>query len=346
MHFFPASSSRRRDISLVAAAAAAVAASVVLTVAPVSAFTNGTLIPPYICDLEDLRIGGPSSLGAVVPLLTEDDAQAKIAGYHFVRAPPYTAQDLCTASIATAGQTTVKATTDFIVSSKDTAQKLVGLIVWVQDLPNMGLPRKIGMITTPGLNMVYYPYRGCGTLGQTIVHQTALDDDAAVKSQSAAFTWTLGNSGVAGTSVMVRGVCITSLGYGAFTVAFQADTTIANSFNAATNGNYDGSGKGVCPASAVKTTTTPCCGKTTTMTTTSCTSTTTKSVTTLSTKTTMTTTTMMTTTTAKTTGSTAAVKTTTTGILVNSARPASSVASGALGAFLAAGLAAAAALAF
>ncbi|KAJ1561890.1 hypothetical protein HK405_002090, partial [Cladochytrium tenue] len=88
-----------------AAAAALVAAVAICFAGPARAFTNGTLIPSYLCDLEDLRIGSPASLGAVVPLLVEDAANsmAAIAGYHH-RASPYTAQDLCTASIATANQ--------------------------------------------------------------------------------------------------------------------------------------------------------------------------------------------------------------------------------------------------
>ncbi|KAJ1547358.1 hypothetical protein HK405_006055 [Cladochytrium tenue] len=210
------------------------------------AFTNGTLIPSYLCDLEDLRIGSPASLGAVVPLLVEDaaNAMALIAGYHKKAAAPYTAQDLCTASIATANQADVTATTQFIVSTKTTTDQLLGLVAWVQDLPAAGLPRRIGTITTPGLNMIYYPYRGCGSIGQTIVHSTALDDDAAVKSQSAPFTWNLGTDGVSGTAVMVRGVCITRMGYGPFAVSLTANAAIANTFTGGTN--YDGSGKGTC----------------------------------------------------------------------------------------------------
>ncbi|KAJ1561891.1 hypothetical protein HK405_002091 [Cladochytrium tenue] len=271
---------------------------------PVRAFTNGTLLPPYLCDLEDLRNGSPPSLGAVVPLLVEDAANsmATIAGYHH-RTSPYTAQDLCTASIATANQPNVTATTQFIVSTKNAGDPLIGLIAWVQDVPAAGLPRRIGTVTTPGLNMIYYPYRGCGNIGQTIVHSTALNDAAAVATQSAPFTWNLGADGVAGSTVQIRGVCVTDMGYGPFTVSLPACPSIANSYTGGTN--YDGSGKGTCALTTatniMKSTTVTMAATATTTTkaaTTTTTAATTKAVTTLSTKQTM----MMTTaTTAKTT---------------------------------------------
>ncbi|KAJ1542536.1 hypothetical protein HK405_009921 [Cladochytrium tenue] len=264
---------------------------------PVHAFTNGTLIPSYLCDLEDLRIGSPASLGGVIPYLVEDGAMAAIAGYHH-RASPYTAQDLCTASIATAGQTTVTATTSFVVSTLNATDSLIGLLAWVQDVPATGAPRRIGTITTPGLNMIYYPYRGCGSVGQTIVHSTALDDDAALKNQSAAFTWALGADGVSGTTVQLRGICITRLGFGPFTVSLTAATAVANTYTGGTTG-YDGSGSGTCAlttatnaaVSSTSTAAATAAASTTTATTAAATatatsSTATKSVTTLSTKTT------------------------------------------------------------
>ncbi|KAJ1547359.1 hypothetical protein HK405_006056 [Cladochytrium tenue] len=271
--------------SAAAAVAALVAAVALCFAGSARAFTNGTLIPSYLCDLEDLRIGSPASLGAVVPLLVEDAANsmAAIAGYHH-RVSPYTAQDLCTASIATANQPNVTATTQFIVSTKNTTDKLIGLVAWVQDLPAAALPRRIGTITTPGLNMIYYPYRGCGSIGQTIVHSTALDDASAVKSQSAPFTWNLGTDGVAGSTVMVRGICITRMGYGPFAISLPACPTIANSYTGGTN--YDGSGKGTCAlttaTNAMKSTTTAAATTTKASTTTTAAATT-KAVTTLTT---------------------------------------------------------------
>ncbi|KAJ3085060.1 hypothetical protein HK100_009177 [Physocladia obscura] len=226
---------------------------------PVVAFTNGTLIPPYICDLEDLAIGGPKSLGDVIPLLQEGDAQATIAGYHhlYTNATGYAAQNLCTAHIANNAPFTF-GDNDFII---------IGLIVWIQDFPpldywktygyigndednesgsnssnnnngeyedsddndnsdksnknewnswnssTVALPRRIGTFKKAGLNMIPYPYK----CGQTIVHQTALDDDSATKSQSDTIVWTAPKK-IFGTFVEVRGVCVTNTGYGKFAV--------------------------------------------------------------------------------------------------------------------------------
>lgn len=36
-----------------------------------SAFTNGTLLPPYLCDLNLQAIGAPTSLAGVLPHLVE-----------------------------------------------------------------------------------------------------------------------------------------------------------------------------------------------------------------------------------------------------------------------------------
>ncbi|KAJ3122613.1 hypothetical protein HK100_011902 [Physocladia obscura] len=233
---------------------------------PARAFTNGTLIPPYICDLEDLAIGGPKSLGDVIPLLQEGDAQAAIAGYHhlYTNATGYAAQNLCTAHIANNAAFSF-GDNDFIISTINTNQHLIGLIVWIQDFPpldywksyggyvgndedsefnldnsnnnngeddddddsdkhsenewagwntsTVALPRRIGTFKKAGLNMIPYPYK----CGQTIVHQTALDNDAAIKFQSDTIVWTAPKN-IFGTFVEVRGVCVTDTGYGKFAV--------------------------------------------------------------------------------------------------------------------------------
>ncbi|KAJ3075862.1 hypothetical protein HDU98_006633 [Podochytrium sp. JEL0797] len=180
------------------------------------AFTNGTLIPSYLCDLRDLMAGGPQSLGDVIPLLKEDDSQAKIAGYHKVEtnATGYAAQNLCTAMLA---ENTVFAVTgnQFMVKTLG-GENLLGVIVWMQDYPPnfKGYPRRIGQFTSPGKNMMQYPYR----CGQTIVHTATLDDDATVKSQTDVMTWNTPACGVWGQMMEVRGVCVTDKGYGKFQV--------------------------------------------------------------------------------------------------------------------------------
>ncbi|KAJ3200569.1 hypothetical protein HDU83_007583 [Entophlyctis luteolus] len=196
-----------------AATAAAFAALGLGLISRVAAFTNGTLIPPYICDLDDLAAGGPKSLGDIIPLLVEDDAQAKIAGYHHVTGTNYSAQNLCTAAFSNGAA--YSATSNNIIVSTLGGEALVGLIVWMQDYPTGStLPRRIGTFTSAGLNMMLYPYQ----CGQTIVHTTALNDDAKVKTQSDVIVWTPPVCGVYGTFVEVRGVCITDKGYGKFQI--------------------------------------------------------------------------------------------------------------------------------
>ncbi|KAJ3066935.1 hypothetical protein HDU99_003690, partial [Rhizoclosmatium hyalinum] len=157
----------------------------VLSPLQVCAFTNGTLIPGYICNLRDLAHGSPTSLGAIIPLLVEDDSQAKIAGYHqlLTNATRYAAQDLCTATITPASTT---APIEFNVIVKTLGgEHLIGLIVWIQT-DVVKNPQRIGTFKKAGLNMLRYPYEGCG---ETIVHSKALDDDAVVKSESGAILW-------------------------------------------------------------------------------------------------------------------------------------------------------------
>ncbi|KAJ3308404.1 hypothetical protein HDU76_003978 [Blyttiomyces sp. JEL0837] len=330
-----------------------VLAAAILAFIPSSfAFTNGTFIPAYLCSLKDLGMGSPQSLGNVIPLFQEDDAMALIAGYHHKNAAPYTAQNLCTASLvgtpmmggtgmgtgmhptsagmgtgmhptssmgmhptssmmshppmssashptsmlmtsvhpptsahptsaaaatsaalppmpavghfrrfvgddhfnaaspngigagvmgagmgaghgastngngmaaaAAGGNGNGGLTAQFMVSTVDPAQALVGLIVWIQTT-DPAKPERIGKIVEPGLNMVNYPYHGCGGVGGTIVHKNALNDEAAVKSQSAPFTWKAPANAKTGGMVQVRGICITqgpnmSGGFGKFAV--------------------------------------------------------------------------------------------------------------------------------
>ncbi|KAJ3016596.1 UNVERIFIED_CONTAM: hypothetical protein HDU68_012119 [Siphonaria sp. JEL0065] len=182
----------------------------------VIAFTNGTLLPPYLCDLKDQLHGAPQSLAQVIPLLQEDDAQAKIAGYHKVEnnSTGYASQNLCTAEII--NNAAFGAENKFIVRTKG-GEPLLGLIVWIQDNPpTLPGPRRIGQITDPGLNMMLYPYR----CGQTIVHSTVLDDDAKIKSQTDPFTWkaTDIDGGIYGGQVEVRGICVTDNGFGKFKI--------------------------------------------------------------------------------------------------------------------------------
>ncbi|KAJ3285456.1 hypothetical protein HDU79_007321 [Rhizoclosmatium sp. JEL0117] len=231
----------------------------VLSSLQVSAFTNGTLIPGYICNLRDLAHGSPTSLGAIIPLLVEDDSQAKIAGYHqlLTNATRYAAQDLCTATITPASTT---APIEFNVIVKTLGgEHLIGLIVWIQT-DVVKNPQRIGTFKKAGLNMLKYPYEGCG---ETIVHSKALDDDAVVKSESGAILWSpvspvsmkkvecssggmsygsLGGSGENESSskeygdtksgeknlkkecmgsVVVRGVCVTAKGYGKFAIPLK-----------------------------------------------------------------------------------------------------------------------------
>ncbi|KAI9353874.1 hypothetical protein BDR26DRAFT_849381 [Obelidium mucronatum] len=195
---------------------------VVVALQPVSAFTNGTLIPPYLCDLKDMMKGGPKSLGDIIPLLKEDDAQEKIAGYHKLTSKingGYPAQKLCTAEFvngfqAEGNRVVVKTTTMLTEGGKQVPDELVGLIVWIQDFPPSlkGFPRRIGEFTSAGKNMMHYPYR----CGQTLVHTDALNDEAAIKSQSDDMIWNAPECGVFGEMVEVRGVCVTEKGFGTF----------------------------------------------------------------------------------------------------------------------------------
>ncbi|KAJ3199723.1 hypothetical protein HDU83_007094 [Entophlyctis luteolus] len=189
-------------------------ALVALAASRAAAFTNGTLIPPYICDLTDLGMGGPASLGNVIPLLQEDDSQVKIAGYHNYASATgnYASQNLCMGALAS-GQAAYSATSNNFIVKTIGGEALVGLIVWVQDYPTGSTqPVRIGTMASAGLNMIIYPYK----CGETIVHAKTLDDEAAVASQSDVFNWIPPSTGVFGTFVEIRGVCITDNGYGKF----------------------------------------------------------------------------------------------------------------------------------
>lgn len=102
----------------------------------------------------------------------------------------------------------------------------VGLIVWVQKKDAMGNVRQIGHFTDPGLNMMPYPYGCGGSMNQTIVHKTALDDGAADPNQSAPITWQMGCDQIAaGEKAQVAGICVTEAmddmpggGFGRFAV--------------------------------------------------------------------------------------------------------------------------------
>ncbi|XXQ36403.1 Reelin domain-containing protein [Plasmodiophora brassicae] len=191
-----------------------------------SAFTNGTLLPPYLCDLNLQAIGAPTSLAGVLPHLVERNATQTIAGYHRLTVPPYTqAQNLCT--IATVpGAANASNQKTFVVHAINAKQALLGLIVWVQKKDAMGNVRQIGHFTDPGLNMMPYPYGCGGSMNQTIVHKTALDDGAADPNQSAPITWQMGCDQIAaGEKAQVAGICVTEAmddmpggGFGRFAV--------------------------------------------------------------------------------------------------------------------------------
>ncbi|KAJ3306526.1 hypothetical protein HDU76_004800 [Blyttiomyces sp. JEL0837] len=222
------------------------------------AFSNGTLIPGYICNLKDLAMGSPASLGQVIPLFQEDEAMGIIAGYHHKDAAPYVAQDLCGAK--TVNNAAIGATTDFLVTVKNPNEILVGLIVWIQDFPHgpTGLPRRIGKFTKAVKNMAPYPWHGCGTPGSTLVHTTALNDDLMVPTQSDPLTWMAPKEGIQGGFVQVRGVCITESkteggmggGFGKFAIDINVNGMVTNGGNNAmtsatkavsTNGVYGAS---------------------------------------------------------------------------------------------------------
>ncbi|KAJ3340404.1 hypothetical protein HDU83_007092 [Entophlyctis luteolus] len=233
---------------MLVATACAAACALLGLVPRVAAFTNGSLIPPYICDLDDLAMGGPKSLGDVIPLLVEDDAQAKLAGYHHLTGTNYSAQSLCTASFANGAA--YSATSNNLVVSTLGGENLVGLIVWMQDYPTGStLPRRIGAFTSAGLNMMLYPYQ----CGQTLVHTTTLDDAAKVKSQSDVMVWTPPVCGVYGTFVEARGVCITDKGYGKFQIQIPTN----NVGSVAAIGCVDCTPVQTCTPQVVATTTIP-----------------------------------------------------------------------------------------
>ncbi|KAJ3332183.1 hypothetical protein HDU93_009299, partial [Gonapodya sp. JEL0774] len=123
-------------------------------------------------------------------------------------------------------------TSSFQVSTKNASQVLVGLIVWIQDFPAPNMPRHIGTMTCPAKNMMHYPWRGCGKMGSTIVQSAPLNDGNAAPQTSGPFTWDLGTDGIAGTTVEVRGVCITQGpkgsqgGYGKFAIQVPVNAAL------------------------------------------------------------------------------------------------------------------------
>ncbi|KXS13845.1 hypothetical protein M427DRAFT_70971 [Gonapodya prolifera JEL478] len=194
-----------------------------LLVAPATAFSNGGLIPSYICDLVDQAAGSPKSLGQIVPQLVEgDDAMQKVAGYHFHFMAPYAALDLCTINVVSGAAVTP--TTVFQLATKNTSHIVVGMILWVQSNA-AAQPVQVGTFTNPGVNMIPYPWRGCGKPNATIVHSQALDEDGnPTPNLSTLMTWSMGADKVTTPTVTVRGVCAvmgpdgTQGGYGPFSV--------------------------------------------------------------------------------------------------------------------------------
>ncbi|KAJ3306525.1 hypothetical protein HDU76_004799 [Blyttiomyces sp. JEL0837] len=190
------------------------------------AFSNGTLLPNYLCSLKDLAIGGPASLGAIIPHFEIEGSMEKIAEYHhYVGDKNFAAQDLCTAF--TKDGMAIGKNAEFIVATKNQNEVLVGLIVWIQEFPHgpMGLPKKIGTFANFPKNMAAYPWHGCGIPGSTLVHTGALNDDLMVPNQSDPLMWMAPKEGINSTSVQVRGICITesmtegqSGGYGKFAI--------------------------------------------------------------------------------------------------------------------------------
>ncbi|KAJ3192269.1 hypothetical protein HK101_006798 [Irineochytrium annulatum] len=232
-----------------------IALPILLSLLPASAlaFTNGLLLPNYLCDMELQALGAPASLGDVIPNLVDSytssnataissanltdstttirtNASEIIATIHHQKVWPFGAQKLCTANIGNAN--TISSLDDVLlsVSAINQTQSIVGLIVWIQDRSE-AVPYQIGSFADPGRNMTYYPY-GCGEKA-TVVHTTTLHTSApaGLKYLSPNITWSPPKDGFDSNQVSIRGICITQAakgqpggGYG----KFEVNVTIAD----------------------------------------------------------------------------------------------------------------------
>lgn len=199
------------------------------------AFTNGTLLPSYLCNLKAQAQGAPKSLADIIPFLTDSFTATNISAtksvnltdpttsittngstiisyIHHQKVWPFSAQNLCTAKLST-DLLSLHSPVNITVSAIDQTQSIVGLMVWVQQTSNSNIPVKIGKWIVPGRNMTIYPWL-CNSeddIGQTIVHETALHKAAPVdlKYSSPNMTWMPPCQLPKDTQVQIQGICVT-----------------------------------------------------------------------------------------------------------------------------------------
>ncbi|KAJ3192270.1 hypothetical protein HK101_006799 [Irineochytrium annulatum] len=246
-----------------------IALPVLLSLLPSAlAFTHGTLLPPYLCNLKLQALGAPQSLADVIPKLVDSftasnatavsavnltdsattirtNASVIVSAFHHQKVWPFGAQKLCTANLGDGNALTSLDDVLLTVTAINQTQSIVGLIVWIQDRSE-AVPYQIGNFADPGRNMTYYPY-GCGDEA-TVVHTTTLHTSApaGLKYMSPNMTWSPPEDGFATKQVSIRGICVTQAakgqpggGYG----KFEVNVTIPDALLASAMGGGKDDGK-------------------------------------------------------------------------------------------------------
>ncbi|KAJ1551338.1 hypothetical protein HK405_014699 [Cladochytrium tenue] len=214
----------RRSVAFLAATAAAIA---VALVEPVAAFTNGTILPSYLCG--PANDGLPKSLGGVLALLQEDGSALTVAGYHGDAQQITASYGLATATSTSASITPGQT---FAVSIKSTTSgaHLLGLLAWVEDQYG-----KLGYWSAFGTGMAAHP--GCMATGLggnqvpvVAVHTTALDNiDTVDPTTYTGLVWQA-PAIMYSTTVLFKGLAIIDGAFGYWNTTFTvtgATTTTA-----------------------------------------------------------------------------------------------------------------------
>ncbi|KAI9358340.1 hypothetical protein DFJ73DRAFT_794106 [Zopfochytrium polystomum] len=215
-------------LSSVLLAAAAAATAFIAT--PAAAFTNGTILPNYLCGPSN--DGLPKSLGGVLALLEEGDSKKVIAGYHGDATSLTAGYGLAT---ATSTMAAVIPGQQFPITITSAGKvELLGLLTWFEDQYG-----KLGYWSQFGAAMQAHP--GCTAVGVggnlvpvVATHSLALAD--ANPPDPAVYTGLVWQAPpiIYSTTVMVKGLAVIEGMFGFWNTTFtvQGATTNAAPFAA------------------------------------------------------------------------------------------------------------------
>ncbi|KAI9363514.1 hypothetical protein DFJ73DRAFT_792887 [Zopfochytrium polystomum] len=212
--------------TFVPAAAAAAAAAILLLACvvappqPVAAFTNGTILPSYLCG--PANDGLPKSLGGVIALCEEGDAQQKLAAYHGKSTSLTASYGLATAT-STLPAVIPGQTFPITVTALGDGARLLGLLTWFEDQYG-----KLGHWAAFGPNMAAHPQCATtlgpgGTLLPTVAtHLLALVDATPPPADPATYTGLVWQAPAVmySSTVMVKGLAIVHGAFGFWNATF------------------------------------------------------------------------------------------------------------------------------